>query len=216
MTINELQKRKEELGYSYETIAMLSGVSLNAVENLFTDDKVLDITYEEKLAIESVLKVPEDNFIREKENSYLAKMQGEFTLEDYYAIPDDKRVEMIDGVIYNMAAPSYEHQKFVIEIAYSFKEYIKQNKGHCEVLISPIDVQLDCDDRTMVQPDILIICDKNKINKRCILGAFGFCFLISSIRSLSITISPQLSVRYTILLAFSISAFKEAYSFSST
>ena len=122
MTINELQKRKEELGYSYETIAMLSGVSLNAVENLFTDDKVLDITYEEKLAIESVLKVPEDNFIREKGNSYLAKIQGEFTLEDYYAIPDDKRVEMIDGVIYNMAAPSYEHQKFVIEIAYAFKE----------------------------------------------------------------------------------------------
>ena len=78
MTINELQKRKEELGYSSETIAMLSGVSLNAVENLFTDDKVLEITYEEKLAIERVLKVPEDNFIREKGNSYLTKRQGEF------------------------------------------------------------------------------------------------------------------------------------------
>ena len=70
-----------------------------------------------------------------------------------------------------MTAPSYEHQKLVIEIAYAFKEYIKKNKGHCEVLTSPIDVQLDCDDRTMVQPDILIICDKDKINKRCILGA---------------------------------------------
>ena len=171
MTINELQKRKEELGYSNETIAMLSGVSLNAVENLFTDDKVLDITYEEKLAIERVLKVPEDNFVQEAENTYLAKKQGEFTLKDYYAIPDDKRVELIDGVLYDMGAPSYEHQKLVIEIAYAFKEYIKKNKGHCEVLTSPIDVQLNCDDRTMVQPDILIICDKNKINKRCIFGA---------------------------------------------
>ena len=38
-------------------------------------------------------------------------------------------------------------------------------------MLSPIDVQLDCDDKTMVQPDILILCDRSKLIRRCIMGA---------------------------------------------
>ena len=37
--------------------------------------------------------------------------------------------------------------------------------GTCTVYIAPLDVQLDCDDRTMVQPDVLIVCDKEKENR---------------------------------------------------
>ncbi len=38
--------------------------------------------------------------------AYQVKKQGEYTLEDYYALPDDQRYELIDGVLYDMAAPA--------------------------------------------------------------------------------------------------------------
>ena len=40
--------------------------------------------------------------------------------------------------------------------------------------ISPVDVQLDCDDRTIVQPDLLILCDKDKYTPARIIGAPDF------------------------------------------
>ena len=40
--------------------------------------------------------------------------------------------------------------------------------------IAPIDVQLDCDDRTMVQPDVFIICDKSKVTRRWVNGSPDF------------------------------------------
>ena len=130
-------------------------------------------TYEER-------KISENEIIRETQATYLAKKQGEFTLEDYYALPDDVRMELIDGYLYTMDAPSFAHQKIIMEIAYIIKSYIVKNRGKCEVVPSPLDVQLDCDDKTMLQPDVVIICDRNKIEKRCIFGAPEFVVEILS------------------------------------
>lgn len=170
MTIYELKQRKEERGYSYETISILSGVTLKAVEELFEDSKTTTITYEEKYAIEKVLNATNEQ-VGETNAAYITKKQGEFTIEDYYAIPEDVRVELIDGLIYNMGAPSTNHQHLAMEISYALMDYVKKNKGRCKVLFAPVDVQLDCDDKTMVQPDVLVICDDSKINQRCIFGA---------------------------------------------
>lgn len=90
----------------------------------------------------------------------LAKKQGDYTAEDYYALPEDCRVELIDGVIYNMAAPTLEHQTVVFRIAVQLDEWIRRRKGRCMVMISPADVQLDRDERTMVQPDVFVVCAK--------------------------------------------------------
>lgn len=49
-------------------------------------------------------------FLREPKSAYLTKSQGDYTLDDYYLIPDDMRVELIDGVIYDMTAPTSAHQ----------------------------------------------------------------------------------------------------------
>lgn len=170
MTIQDLKQRKEELGYSYETISILSGVILKKVEELFEENKRTTITYEEKYAIEKVLSTTIEQ-IKETNIAYMSKKQGEFTIEDYYAIPEDVRVELIDGDIYYMGAPTFNHQNLVMEISYAFKDYAKKNKGRCKVLVSPFNVQLDCDDKTMVQPDVLVVCDENKINKNGIFGA---------------------------------------------
>ncbi len=170
MTIQDLKKKMAELGYSYETISILSGVDLSKVEELLEDNKMTTITYEEKYAIEKVLSSTFEQ-IGEANAAYITKKQGEFTIDDYYTIPEDTRVELIDGVIYYMGAPTTNHQHLVAEIQYMLMDYIKKNKGRCKVFSSPVDVQLDCDDKTMVQPDVLIVCDENKINKEGIFGA---------------------------------------------
>lgn len=170
MTIDELKQRKEELGYSHKKIADLAGVSLESVEKLFSTIDYCDIVYTERFAIERVLKAPLVEGVQE-EALYLAKGQGEYTVDDFYAFPDDMLVELIDGIIYHIGAPSFAHQDIIAELSYLLKDHVVKNKGECKVLTSPIAVQLDCDNKTMVLPDIIVLCDKNKIAPKCIFGA---------------------------------------------
>lgn len=93
------------------------------------------------------------------------KVSGEYTLEDYYQLPERVRVELIDGVFYFMGAPTAVHQIITLKLAMAFSLYIEKKNGKCEVLPSP-DVQLDRDDRTMLQPDIVIVCDRDKIKNQ--------------------------------------------------
>lgn len=111
--------------------------------------------------------------VREAKTQYMTqeKSQGEYTLEDYYQIPDGYMAELIDGVIYNMAAPSPLHQLIGGRIFKTFSDYIDRKEGMCIPAYAPLDVQLDCDDKTMLQPDVLIVCDRKKIRKGVIYGA---------------------------------------------
>ncbi len=122
----------------------------------------------------------EVNMVKEEATAYGLKRQGEYTLEDYYAIPDDIRVELIDGVIYDMSAPTFTHQDLALELAVFLRNYIKGKKGKCKAYVSPIDVQLDCNDKTMVQPDVMVVCDRDKIINRCLYGAPDFVIEILS------------------------------------
>lgn len=97
--------------------------------------------------------------------------QGHHTLEDYYALPEGRRVELIDGYFYDMAAPNPKHQAIAGEIFTVFRSHIRTNKGDCCPFMSPIDVKLFPDEPDMVQPDVLVICDRNKIDEQRIEGA---------------------------------------------
>ncbi|MCD8016003.1 MAG: Uma2 family endonuclease [Lachnospiraceae bacterium] len=101
----------------------------------------------------------------------MTRQHGKCTLKDYLALPDDPRVELIDGVIYDMAGPHYLHQSFVGTIYRIFENFIEDNHGPCEAFVSPLDVQLDCDDKTVVQPDVLILCDLKKLRNGHVFGA---------------------------------------------
>lgn len=59
----------------------------------------------------SKLLAADKNKAAEVLGAYQVKKQGEYTLEDYYALPDDQRYEVIDGVLYDMAAPAVTHQE---------------------------------------------------------------------------------------------------------
>lgn len=124
--------------------------------------------------------VEESSFYETSAVSPKVKKQGEYTLEDYYTLPDDRRVELIDGVIYDMYAPTFVHQEILGEMYSAIKDYIRTNNGNCLPMMGPVDVRLDCDDRTIVQPDVLILCDRSKICKWGIMGAPDFCLEIIS------------------------------------
>ena len=56
-----------------------------------------------------------------------------YTIDDIYALPEGERAELIDGHIYYMAPPSRTHQKISMELSSLIREYIRTNKGKCEV-----------------------------------------------------------------------------------
>ena len=188
MTLEEMKDRKRELGLSNKEISARSGIPLGTVQKIFGGVTAAP-RMETILALEKLLgpaKSRDDydcgrmssNHVAEPVPAYQAassfvneKRQGEYTVDDYYAMPGDRRVELIDGVIYDMAAPSYEHQLISGEVFSQLHDHLKKHKGRCRVIMAPFDVQLDMDVRTMVQPDILVICDKNKINSRGVYGA---------------------------------------------
>ena len=120
------------------------------------------------------------------------KKQGEYTLDDYYALPDDVRAELIDGHLIFPEAPRSVHQE-LIELLFELKLYIHNNKGTCKVLPAPLDVQLDCNNRTMIQPDISVICQLDRLGEKGFYGAPDFCIEIVSPSSRSLDYIKKVS-----------------------
>ena len=188
MTLEEMKVRKRELGYTNEQLSELSGVPLGTVIKIFegatTSPRRATIT-----ALEAVLqsKTPgsyrfpnsQPDVLKDSSVSY-GSSQKKYTLDDYYAWPDDERIELIDGRIYDMAAPTTGHQLVIGELMWQFMNCQREHGETCQVIVSPVDVQLDCDERTMVQPDIVILCDEEKLTRRCIYGAPDFVLEVLS------------------------------------
>lgn len=79
-----------------------------------------------------------------------------------------------------MAKPIDKHQLIASEIGTILRNYIKKNQGECIPFSAPIDVQLDMDDKTMIQPDVLVVCDRNKLKNGRLFGAPDFVVEILS------------------------------------
>lgn len=90
------------------------------------------------------------------------------TLEQYNTLPENIRAEVFQGILYNMASPSQVHQDISRELLYALTDYIKKKNGSCKAYAAPFDVVLNHRPLTVVQPDLMVICDKNKLDgKRC-------------------------------------------------
>ena len=182
MTMEEMKEWKRRKGYTYAQISELSGVPLGTVQKIFSGETE-NPRYETILALQSFFmldrageqeKYPEDDRVCESSALYAAKRPGEYTIDDYRALPEERRVELIDGCFYDMAAPSAVHQMISGEIHRQIANYIYDRGGACTPIISPVDVQLDRDDKTMVQPDVIIVCNRDQIVYRNVIGAPDF------------------------------------------
>ena len=111
----------------------------------------------------------------------LQTKENNFTVEDYFNTSEDDRVELINGVFYDMASPGLSHQTISGELFVSIHDYIKNNGRECRVFAAPFDVQPDeNDDTTIVVPDISVICDKSKLTERGCVGAPDWVIEITS------------------------------------
>lgn len=189
LTVEEMKQIKKKIGFTNSKLSMVSGVPIGTVNKILSGDtknpshKTMDALERALLGAdyksESYYK---EDMLREAV-LYGAKAddnQGDYTIDDYRKLPDDRRGELIDGVFYDLAAPTTGHQRESLFLTWQIMNYITANHGACEVFHAPVDVKLDPDNKTMVQPDILIVCDPDKVKEWGIDGAPDFVIEIIS------------------------------------
>jgi Uma2 family endonuclease len=111
-----------------------------------------------------------------RERGLAGKNPDRYTYGDYLTWADGQRYELIDGVVYIMSpAPSRRHQEISMELSRQFSVYLFDKD--CKIYAAPFDVRLpegnekDEDVTTVVQPDLLVVCDLNKLDDRGLRGA---------------------------------------------
>lgn len=99
------------------------------------------------------------------------RQERAYTETDYYNLPEDVRAELIDGQIFYQASPSRIHQKILTSVLKVIANYIDTKGGSCEVYPAPFAVKLFNDRKTIVEPDISVICDRDKLTDKGCSGA---------------------------------------------
>jgi Uma2 family endonuclease len=105
-----------------------------------------------------------------------------YTYADYLEWDEKLRAEIIDGKFSALAAPDLEHQRIIRELFGQFYNLLREKP--CEVFVAPISVRLnpapDNSDKTVVEPDIALVCDPAKLDKRSVNGAPGLVIEVLS------------------------------------
>jgi len=93
-----------------------------------------------------------------------------YTYADYLKWDDGVRRELIDGKVYLMASPSWRHQEISSNLYDQLKAFLKSKP--CKVFYAPLDVRLNADtfDDTVVQPDLIIVCDHSILDDAGVKG----------------------------------------------
>ncbi|HAA81038.1 MAG: hypothetical protein XD65_0207 [Caldanaerobacter subterraneus] len=106
----------------------------------------------------------------------LPKREEIYTYEDYLNWPEEQRIELINGQVYLMAPPSRIHQEVSGAIYNQFYNYLKDKE--CKVYYAPFGVKFpsgneksDKEIKTVVEPDIVVVCDKSKLDDEGCKGA---------------------------------------------
>ena len=184
MTLQQMLEKKSLLGLTDREIAERSGVPLESVQEIFSGNEK-SLTSETRQSIEQVLlgakpvydpdSIPDaDTVFKDNtaENLYDPR-QGSYTWEDYLTFPDERRVELIDGYVYDMASPLIVHQLILGALHVQFYPCAEAHP-ECELVMAPSDVRLEPDDKTVVQPDLYIFCNRKNFDKKVMRGAPDF------------------------------------------
>ena len=91
-----------------------------------------------------------------------------YTYADYCTWDDSERWELIEGIPYAMSpAPTQAHQSISVKLSWQLQSFL--NGKPCKLFTAPFDVRLNAanEDYTVVQPDLLVVCDHIKDGKCC-------------------------------------------------
>lgn len=93
------------------------------------------------------------------------------TIADIEALPEGERAELIDGELFRMDAPVRQHQDILVKLILKIGTYIEKNKGKCKIYPAPFAVYIKKDKYNYVEPDISVVCDKDKLDEKGCQGA---------------------------------------------
>lgn len=109
---------------------------------------------------------------RKREEGFRMIHSGKnYTTADIESLPEGERAELIDGELFRMDAPTLTHQDLLMQLSIEIGLYIRKNNGPCRVLPAPFGVYIKEDDRNYVEPDISVICDRNRLDQKGCHGA---------------------------------------------
>lgn len=122
-------------------------------------------------SVAKLVRYREPDFFVVHEESKSFKSPRKISYEEYMELVDssDQRYELINGEVYLLASPGFRHQVVVNEISGHFYNYFKDKP--CRSLTAPLDVRLFGfatrfeEDPNVVQPDVMVICDEEKISE---------------------------------------------------
>ncbi|MBR2189619.1 MAG: Uma2 family endonuclease [Eubacterium sp.] len=164
-SIQDIRFFIQKYGFKLQELEEITGIPADAIrkqleaagswDGQYMGDACADLVCEEALA-------------------YGSDKSRRYTVADYYKIPEERRVELIDGVIYDLGSPGPIHQTVLTELVLQIAPCVKRHGENCRLFFAPMDVQLNRDTFTMVQPDLLIICSDDILRSRCIYGAPDF------------------------------------------
>lgn len=106
-----------------------------------------------------------------------------YTYKEYLAWPEEERWEIIEGIPYMQAAPTWQHQAISRELVIQFGNYLRGKQ--CSVFSAPFDLILtqetdEKESRNVLQPDLLVICDKSKLTGTGYVGTPDLIIEIAS------------------------------------
>jgi prevent-host-death family protein len=131
------------------------------------EDVIVTKNGKKAVVIKQYKKPEERPFTAAEEAETYDWKSEKISYEDFLKLTEESenRYEYIDGEVYLLASPSYDHQNIIMEMSNVFYNWFKGKK--CRPLTAPFDVTLIKDDnKNVVQPDIIVICDTENINER--------------------------------------------------
>ncbi|MEA1972784.1 MAG: Uma2 family endonuclease [Candidatus Cloacimonadota bacterium] len=124
------------------------------------------------------------------------RKKDSYTYADYLKFPKEFKSEIIDGVIYDMSpAPVRKHQKISMKLSQKISNFL-ENKI-CEVYAAPFDVRLgekkdeSFEIKNVVQPDLSIICDQDRLDEKGCIGVPDWIIEILSPSTTSIDLHEK-------------------------
>ena len=142
-----------------------------AVRQIVDENKGEALYRQYRYADEATSPAGRLSLLKEAMAAYGVAEKKTYTVSDMLSLPETFRAELIDGQVYTMEAPTVRHQEILVELLFQLRLHIRSHKEGCKVFPAPIDVRLDRDDATLVEPDIIVVCHPESLTEKYCDGA---------------------------------------------